>query len=70
MLRSWCCTEILIHFSSGISQELIAIDRDSSRNFGRNLGILAYNHEGFVMIILFAAKGLRICYKINILSLS
>lgn len=49
MLRSWCCTEILIHFSSGISQELIAIDRDSSRNFGGDLGILAYNCEGFVI---------------------
>jgi len=52
------------------AQDLIVIDSDSRRNFGRDLGILAYNHESFVMIILFAVKGLRICYKISILSLS
>jgi len=30
-------------------QELIVIESDSSRNFGGDLGVLAYNYEGFVM---------------------
>ena len=68
--RSCCCTEILIHISSGTSQELIAIDRDSRWIFGGNLDLFAYNYEGFVMIILFATKGLNICYKIKFLSRS